>query len=118
AMYGIESFLRDRSGYDLEISVFEPTANIAGFLTGYTDPGIKTVLPAKAMAKMDFRLVPNQRPDDILQKLRAHLTAQGFDDVRVKKLGDGDPVVTPIEDEFVQRMIQIGRAFTEQEPEI
>lgn len=118
AMYGIESFLRDRSGYDLEISVFEPTANIAGFLTGYTDPGIKTVLPAKAMAKMDFRLVPNQRPDDILQKLRAYLTAQGFDDVRVKKLGDGDPVVTPIEDEFVQRMIQIGRAFTEQEPEI
>ncbi len=118
AMYGIESFLRDRSGYDLEISVFEPTANIAGFLTGYTDPGIKTVLPAKAMAKMDFRLVPNQHPDDILQKLRAYLTAQGFDDVRVKKLGDGDPVVTPIEDEFVQRMIQIGRAFTEQEPEI
>lgn len=118
SMYGVESFLRNRSGYDLEISVFEPTANIAGFLTGYTDPGIKTVLPAKAMAKMDFRLVPNQRPDDILQKLRAYLTAQGFDDVRVKKLGDGDPVVTPIEDEFVQRMIQIGRAFTEQEPEI
>lgn len=118
SMYGIESFLRNRSGYDLEISVFEPTANIAGFLTGYTDPGIKTVLPAKAMAKMDFRLVPNQRPDDILQKLRAHLTAQGFDDVRVKKLGDGDPVVTPMEEEFVQRMIQIGRAFTEQEPEI
>lgn len=118
SMYGVESFLRNRSGYDLEISVFEPTANIAGFLTGYTDPGIKTVLPAKAMAKMDFRLVPNQRPDDILQKLRAHLTAQGFDDVRVKKLGDGDPVVTPMEEEFVQRMIQIGRAFTEQEPEI
>ena len=118
SMYGVESFLRNRSGYDLEISVFEPTANIAGFLTGYTDPGIKTVLPAKAMAKMDFRLVPNQRPDDILQKLRAYLTAQGFDDVRVKKLGDGDPVVTPMEEEFVQRMIQIGRAFTEQEPEI
>lgn len=118
SMYGIESFLHDRSGYDLEISVYEPTANIAGFLTGYTEPGIKTVLPAKAMAKMDFRLVPNQRPDDILEKLKAHLKAQGFDDVQVKKLGDGDPVVTPIEGEFVQRMIQIGRAFTEQEPEI
>jgi len=117
-MYGINSFLHDRSGYDLELSVYEPTANIAGFLSGYTEPGVKTVLPAKAMAKMDFRLVPNQRPDDILEKLKAHLKAQGFDDVQVKKLGNGDPVVTPIEGTFVQRMMHICRTFTEQEPEI
>jgi acetylornithine deacetylase/succinyl-diaminopimelate desuccinylase-like protein len=117
-MYGIDSFLHNRSGYDLELSVYEPTANIAGFLSGYTEPGVKTVLPAKAMAKMDFRLVPNQRPDDILEKLEAHLKAQGFDDVQVKKLGNGDPVVTPIEGLFVQRMLGICRAFTEQEPEI
>ena len=118
AMYGIDSFLHNRTGYELEESVFEPTANIAGFLSGYTDPGVKTVLPAKAMAKMDFRLVPNQRPDDILEKLKAHLKAQGFEDIQVKKLGSGDPVVTPIEDDFVQRMQQICRAFTEQEPEV
>jgi len=117
-MYGIASFLHDRSGYDLELSVYEPTANIAVFLSGYTEPGVKTVLPAKAMAKMDFRLVPNQRPDDILEKLQAHLKAQGFDDVQVKKLGNGDPVVTPIEGPFVQRMTQICQAFTEQEPEV
>jgi len=117
-MYGIDSFLHNRSGYDLELSVYEPTANIAGFLSGYTEPGVKTVLPAKAMAKMDFRLVPNQRPDDILEKLQAHLKAQGFDDVQVKKLGNGDPVVTPIEGPFVQRMIQICQAFTDQEPEV
>lgn len=118
AMYGIESFLHNRTGYELEISVYEPTANIAGFLTGYTDPGVKTVLPAKAMAKMDFRLVPNQRPQDILTKLKAHLAAQGFSDVQVTQLGNGDPVVTPIEGEFVQKMTQICRAFTEQEPEV
>ena len=118
AMYGIDSFLHNRTGYELEKSVFEPTANIAGFLSGYTDPGVKTVLPAKAMAKMDFRLVPDQRPDDILEKLKAHLKAQGFEDIQVKKLGSGDPVVTPIEDDFVQRMQQICRAFTEQEPEV
>ncbi|MEP7134093.1 MAG: M20/M25/M40 family metallo-hydrolase [Chloroflexota bacterium] len=116
AMYGIESFLHDRSGYDLEMSVYEPTANIAGFLSGYTEPGVKTVLPAKAMAKMDFRLVPDQRPDDILEKLKSHLKAQGFADIQVKKMGSGDPVVTPIEGEFVQRMQAICRAFTEQEP--
>lgn len=118
AMYGIDAFLHNRSGYDLEISVYEPTANIAGFLTGYTEPGVKTVLPAKAMAKMDFRLVPNQRPDDILEKLKTHLEAQGFDDVQVTKLGSGDPVVTPLEGPFVQKIAQICQTFTGQEPKI
>ncbi len=118
AMYGIDSFLHQRSGYDLEISVYEPTANIAGFLSGYTEPGVKTVLPAKAMAKMDFRLVPNQRPDDILEKLKAHLKAQGFADVQVTKLGSGDPVVTPLEGTFVHKITQICQAFTEQDPKI
>lgn len=117
-IYGIDSFLHNRSGYDLEISVYEPTANIAGFLSGYTETGIKTVLPAKAMAKMDFRLVPNQRPGDIMEKLKAHLKAQGFDDVQVKELGSGDPVVTPIEGPFVQKISQICRTFTKQEPQI
>ena len=117
-MYGIEAFLHNRSGYDLELSVYEPTANIAGFLSGYTEPGVKTVLPAKTMAKMDFRLVPDQRPDDILEKLKSHLKAQGFEDVQVKKMGSGDPVVTPIEGKFVQSMLHICRTFTEQEPEI
>ncbi|MEZ4731325.1 MAG: M20/M25/M40 family metallo-hydrolase [Caldilineaceae bacterium] len=118
AMYGIDAFLHNRSGYDFEIAVYEPTANIAGFLTGYTEPGVKTVLPAKAMAKMDFRLVPNQRPDDILAKLKAHLAAQGFADVQVTKLGSGDPVVTPLEGPFVQKIAQICQTFTGQEPKI
>ncbi|MEZ4658043.1 MAG: M20/M25/M40 family metallo-hydrolase [Caldilineaceae bacterium] len=118
AMYGIDAFLHNRSGYDLEISVYEPTANIAGLLTGYTEAGVKTVLPAKAMAKMDFRLVPNQRPADILAKLRAHLKAQGFDDVQVMQLGSGDPVVTPLEGPFVQKMMEICQEFTGQAPKI
>jgi len=118
AMYGIDSFLHNKRGYELELAVYEPTANIAGFLSGYTEKGVKTVLPAKAMAKMDFRLVPEQRPDDILEKLKSHLKAQGFDDVQVKKLGSGDPVVTPIDGPFVQRIKQICKEFTNQEPEI
>ena len=118
AMYGINSFLHNRSGYDLKISVFEPTANIAGLLSGYTDPGIKTVLPEKAMAKMDFRLVPDQRPDDIFEKLNTHLKTQGFDDVKVLKLGSADPVVAPLEGPFVQKMMQICETFTEQKTKI
>ena len=116
ARYGIDSFLHNRSGYDLEISVYEPTANITGFLSGFI--GMKTVLPAKAMAMMAFRLVPNQRPDDILEILKAHLRYQGFDDVHVKELASSDPVVTPMEDLFVQKMIQICRTFADLEPEI
>jgi acetylornithine deacetylase/succinyl-diaminopimelate desuccinylase-like protein len=70
------------------------------------------------MAKMDFRLVPNQQPDDIFAKLQAHLKAQGFGDVHVTKLGSGDPVVTPLAGPFVQKITQICQAFTEQEPKI
>jgi len=118
AMYGIDSFLYDRSGYELESSVFEPTANIAGLLSGYTEAGVKTVLPAKAMAKMDFRLVPDQDPNDILKKLKAHLKAQGFEDVQIKKLGEAEPVVTPMDGEFVQRIQKICQDYAAKEPEI
>jgi acetylornithine deacetylase/succinyl-diaminopimelate desuccinylase-like protein len=118
AMYGIDSFLYDRSGYELEASVFEPTANIAGLLSGYTEAGVKTVLPAKAMAKMDFRLVPDQDPNDILKKLQAYLKAQGFEDVQIKKLGEAEPVVTPVEGEFVQRIQKICQDYAAKEPEI
>lgn len=117
-MYGIDTFIDNMRGYELEASVFEPTANIAGFLSGYIEPGIKTVLPARAMAKMDFRLVPNQDPNDILEKLKIHLKEHGFEEVQVRKLGEAEPVVTPIEGDFVQRMIKICKDFTEREPEI
>ena len=118
AMYGIDSFLGNKRGYEFELEVFEPTANIAGFLSGYTGEGVKTVLPAKAMAKMDFRLVPEQNPDDILEKLKNHLKTQGFDDVQVKKLGGAEPVVAPIDGAFIQRLKKICTDFTGQEPEI
>jgi acetylornithine deacetylase/succinyl-diaminopimelate desuccinylase-like protein len=118
AMYGIDAFLDDKTGYDLGLEVFDPTANIAGFLTGYTEQGVKTVLPAKAMAKMDFRLVPEQNPDNILAKLRSYLDVQGFTDVQIKKLGGSEPVVAPIDGAFVQTIKSIGRAFNEHESEI
>ncbi|MFT3895625.1 MAG: M20/M25/M40 family metallo-hydrolase [Anaerolineales bacterium] len=117
-MFGIDSFFQNKRGYDLEALVYEPTANIAGFLTGYTEEGVKTVLPAKAMAKMDFRLVPEQNPDDILQKLRSHLDAHGFKDIHVKKLGGAEPVVAPLDGVFAQRIKKICIDFAGKEPEI
>jgi acetylornithine deacetylase/succinyl-diaminopimelate desuccinylase-like protein len=83
----ISDFVLHRSGYELEAAVFQPTANIAGIWSGYQGPGSKTIIPAEATAKMDFRLVPDQDPTDILAKLRAHLDAQGFADVEVRQIG-------------------------------
>ena len=63
--------------------VARPTANIAGIWAGYTGPGSKTVLPAEAHCKMDFRLVPDQDPQELYAKLVAYLKANGYGDVEI-----------------------------------
>ena len=69
--FGVESFNDGLAGFELrKRALFSPTCNIAGLASGYAGEGTKTVLPARAMAKIDFRLVPDQDPDDILAKLR------------------------------------------------
>ncbi len=111
-MYGITRFVDGLSGAALrERLAFQPTCNIAGLLSGYTGEGVKTVLPAHAMAKIDFRLVPNQDPQDILAKLQVHLLAEGYDDIRVTVFGSAEPVVTPIDDPFVRRIASVAEAF-------
>ena len=57
----------------LERLWIRPTCEVNGFLSGYTGEGAKTVLPAKAMAKVSFRLVPDQRPEKVRELLEAHL---------------------------------------------
>jgi acetylornithine deacetylase/succinyl-diaminopimelate desuccinylase-like protein len=117
--YDIKEFVDGLTGLPLrERQAFGPTSNIAGLLSGYTEEGVKTVLPARAMAKMDFRLVPDQDPQDILQKLRAHLDAEGYEDVEVLSLGGAEPVVTPIDDPFVQRIIDIAASFSDKKPAV
>lgn len=74
----------DLSGEELLTKLyFEPTCTICGISTGYSGPGSKTVIPHTARAKVDFRLVPRQDPDDIIAKLKSHLHEQGFSDVDV-----------------------------------
>ena len=55
------------------------------------------MLPARAMAKMDFRLVPDQDPHDIMAKLRRHLDSHGFGDIEIRKFGGEHPARTPID---------------------
>lgn len=110
--YHVEHFVDNLSGIALrERLSFAPTCNIAGLLSGYTGEGSKTVLPAKAMAKIDFRLVPDQHPDDILAKLRAHLDAGGYSDIKITAFGRAEPVVTPMHDPFVRKMLAISSRF-------
>lgn len=90
--YGIQHFLHGLTGgAELQVAgTFQPTCTICGITTGYQGPGSKTILPARASAKVDFRLVPDQTPQEILGKLRTHLDAHGFGDVQVTFLG-GNP---------------------------
>jgi acetylornithine deacetylase/succinyl-diaminopimelate desuccinylase-like protein len=117
--YQVEEFVDGLSGAALrERLAFRPTCNIAGLLSGYTGAGTKTVLPARAMAKIDFRLVPDQDPRDILSKLRAHLDAKGYEDVQVSALGGAEPVVTAIDDPFVRRIAAIAVSYAGVPPSV
>jgi len=75
----------------LERLTSQPTVNIEGLVAGYTGPGGKTILPARAVAKLDLRLVPNMTVADALPKLRAHLDLRGFTDIEVNMSGGYDP---------------------------
>jgi acetylornithine deacetylase/succinyl-diaminopimelate desuccinylase-like protein len=118
-LYQVEHFVDNLSGVALrERAAFDPTCNIAGLHSGYTGDGVKTVLPARAMAKIDFRLVPDQDPHDILAKLRSHLQANGYDDINVTVFGAAEPVVTPMDAPIVQRIIAIAQNFAQKPPSI
>lgn len=101
--FGTDELLGGLAGVQLRRRhLFEPTATINGFESGYNGPGMKTVLPAEATVKIDFRLVPEQRPDDILAKLRKHLDKHGFEDVETEKLAGVNPARTSMESPWVK----------------
>jgi acetylornithine deacetylase/succinyl-diaminopimelate desuccinylase-like protein len=109
--YGVPYFLKGIAGGDaLKIEeVFSPTCTICGLTSGYQGPGSKTVLPARASAKVDFRLVPDQEPKDILAKLRAHLDAHGFTEIKITDLGGDAPARTDPDDPFVKIVVNTAK---------
>jgi acetylornithine deacetylase/succinyl-diaminopimelate desuccinylase-like protein len=93
---GVSRWVRDVGFREsLELLVSQPTINIEGLVGGYTGPGGKTILPHKAVAKMDLRLVPDMTAADALAKLKAHLAKRGFGDIDVNMTGGYDPTSTP-----------------------
>jgi acetylornithine deacetylase/succinyl-diaminopimelate desuccinylase-like protein len=109
--YGVKEFLNDLTGgVELRLAeVFEPTCTICGLTSGYQGPGAKTVLPARASAKVDFRLVPDQTPQAVLAGLRLHLDSEGFTDVEVALLGGESPARTDPDDPFVALVVQAAK---------
>jgi acetylornithine deacetylase/succinyl-diaminopimelate desuccinylase-like protein len=102
AEFGVKQFLNGVTGLEYKKAVFNPTCNIAGIGAGYQGPGMKTVIPARAIAKVDFRLLPDQDPEDIFDRLRRHLDEQGFADVHTRWLGAMWPSRVPADHPLVQ----------------
>ena len=107
SIYGVRDFLKDLDG-GLELereAIFSPTCTICGLTSGYQGPGTKTVQPARATAKVDFRLVPDQDPEEVLLMLRNHLDEQGFHDVEITYLGGEKPARIPLDDPFLRMVV-------------
>jgi acetylornithine deacetylase/succinyl-diaminopimelate desuccinylase-like protein len=93
---GVTHWVDDLSFVDsLERLVSQPTVNIEGLVGGYTGPGGKTILPHKAVAKLDLRLVPDMKASEALEALKKHLAKKGFGDIDVNMTGGYDPTSTP-----------------------
>jgi acetylornithine deacetylase/succinyl-diaminopimelate desuccinylase-like protein len=116
---GLSSFLLERRGFEaLRVLLYEPTCNVCGFITGYTAKGSKTVLPSKAMAKLDFRLVYDQNPEDLLKKLEVHLRKHNFRDIEVVKLNSVEPSKTPIDAPIARAVISAAKQVFKNEASV
>jgi acetylornithine deacetylase/succinyl-diaminopimelate desuccinylase-like protein len=114
---GVDGFLLGVSGVAaLERLLFQPTCNVAGIAAGFAGEGTQTVLPRRAVAKLDFRLVYRQDPDDILAKLRRHLDAEGFHDVRIVRAEGIEPSRAPVDSPVVRAVVEAARETYGVEP--
>jgi acetylornithine deacetylase/succinyl-diaminopimelate desuccinylase-like protein len=93
----------------LELLVGRPTVNIEGMISGYTGPGGKTILPHKAIAKLDLRLVPGQTALDSYAALKAHLAKRGFGDIQVNMTGGYDPTTTDANSSLIKAQASVYR---------
>jgi acetylornithine deacetylase/succinyl-diaminopimelate desuccinylase-like protein len=105
---GVQRWIKDASFREsLEMFVSQPTVNIEGLVGGYTGPGGKTILPHKAVAKLDLRLVPDMTAQEAIAALKNHLSKRGFGDIEVKVLGPYDPTSTPADSSLIKAEIAV-----------
>jgi acetylornithine deacetylase/succinyl-diaminopimelate desuccinylase-like protein len=103
---GVDRWVHDLNWQDSLLRLYsKPTINIEGLVGGYIGPGGKTVLPHRAVAKIDMRLVPDMTAADTLAKLKAHLAKQGFGDIEVNMSGGYDPTQTDPDSGLVKALL-------------
>ena len=105
-MLGVQHWVKDADWLTSQMLLeSQPTINIEGLVAGYTGPGGKTVLPHRAVAKIDMRLVPDMTAADTLAKLKAHLARHGFGDIEVNMSGGYDPNQTDKGSRLIQTQL-------------
>ncbi|MDQ4056810.1 MAG: M20/M25/M40 family metallo-hydrolase [Thermoproteota archaeon] len=104
--YGIDKFVNNATGIEARKAfVGMPTCNIAGLLSGYIGEGAKTILPAEAKVKIDFRLVPDMIPEKQFELVKNHLKESGFeDDIDIKLIHGEAAVRMPSNHSFVKQV--------------
>ena len=103
---GVEHWVHDTNWLDsLVLLESKPTINIEGLVGGYTGPGGKTILPHRAVAKIDMRLVPDMTAAGTLALLKEHLAKHGFGDIEVNMTGGYDPTQTSQDSKLIQAQI-------------
>jgi acetylornithine deacetylase/succinyl-diaminopimelate desuccinylase-like protein len=111
-LLGVERWIRDVSWTEaLEMLLSRPTVNIEGLVGGYTGPGGKTILPHRAVAKLDLRLVPDMTAAEALAAVKAHLAKRGFGDIEVTMMGGYDPTSTPRDAVVIRAQEAVYRRF-------
>jgi acetylornithine deacetylase/succinyl-diaminopimelate desuccinylase-like protein len=97
--------LTGEPGYSvLERTWARPTLDVHGMPGGFTAPGAKTVIPAKATAKVSIRLVPGMTPAETFARYRAyiqHIAPSGVD-VEVRLIHSGEPCLIPVDNPYIQ----------------
>jgi acetylornithine deacetylase/succinyl-diaminopimelate desuccinylase-like protein len=115
--WAISSFLKGRTGVDaLKHYFFSPTATICGLTSGWEGQGTKTVLPAEASAKVDFRLVPDLTPEIVVDLLRKHLDKHGFSDVEIVSYSGYRAEFCNVEAPIVEAAARAAQRIYGQEP--
>jgi len=109
---GVQHWYKDESWHDSLVRlVTQPTINIEGLVGGYTGPGGKTILPHRAVAKIDMRLVPDMTAAGTLELLKEHLAKHGFGDIEVNMTGGYDPTETSPDSKLVQAQVATYRTM-------
>ena len=115
--FRISGWVRAMKGASLvKEHIFGPTCTICGIHTGHTEAGAKTILPSMAMARLDFRLVPDLTAQIVVELLRAHLDVRGFRDIEIIELGSAPLAKSSSKSRVAQAVIDSAQEVYERAP--